>query len=387
MREKKKVLIFIDWYLPGYKAGGPVRSMANMVEYLGGRYDFYIVTRNTDYTETVPYVGITADQWIDFSPAVKVFYSSVGYQNLSTYKKLIKSKKFDVAYVNGIYSWKFSILPLIALRKFTGKKIVASRGMLAQSAINVKGGKKRLFLYLVKWLNLYKGVTFHATNEREKEDVKREIGLRSTIVIADNLPKKNMPENRTMAKTAGELKLLSLARISPEKNTLFALDGLKHLGAFEGKIDFDLYGQIYSQPYWAQCKTVISQLPKNITVSYKGIVDAEKVGATIQDYHVMFLPSRGENFGHVILESFMAGRPVLISDQTPWRGLVKERCGWDLSLETAKTAAGEEWGRVLHELLLMQQDEFDVLCEGARKRAAVFINDPGLVKGYEVLFR
>ncbi|CAN5434615.1 hypothetical protein BH10BAC1_BH10BAC1_14720 [soil metagenome] len=28
---KKKVLIFIDWYLPGYKAGGPRQSVANLV--------------------------------------------------------------------------------------------------------------------------------------------------------------------------------------------------------------------------------------------------------------------------------------------------------------------------------------------------------------------
>ena len=31
---KKKILIFIDWYLPGYKAGGPVQSVANLVENL-----------------------------------------------------------------------------------------------------------------------------------------------------------------------------------------------------------------------------------------------------------------------------------------------------------------------------------------------------------------
>ncbi|SMO35124.1 Glycosyltransferase involved in cell wall bisynthesis [Saccharicrinis carchari] len=403
MHEKKKILIFIDWFLPGYKAGGPVRSMANMVEYLGDRYDFYIVTRNTDYTETVPYDGISPNQWIDFAPAVKVFYCSQAYQNLSFFRKIIKMEKFDVAYVNGIYSWKYSILPLIALRKFAGKKIVASRGMLATSAINVKGGKKRLFLSMVKWLNLYKGVTFHATNEREKEDVKREIGSRSKVVIADNLPKKNMPEKRALEKRAGKLKLVSLARISPEKNTLFAIKCLKQLGDFDGEINLDLYGQIYNQTYWEQCKTIIRRLPKNIAVTHKGIVDAEKVGETIQDYHVMFLPSRGENFGHVILESFMAGRPVLISDQTPWRELEKDSCGWDLSLveeqgpvskeqeakgkesSNAKATQDKEWGRVLHELLRMQQEKFDILCEGAEKRATAFINDPGLLKAYEGL--
>ncbi len=384
MHKKKKILIFIDWFLPGYKAGGPVRSMANMVEYLGDRYDFYIVTRNTDYTETVPYVGVTANQWVDFAPAVKVFYCSGGYQNLSSYCKLVKSEKFDVAYVNGIYSWKFSILPLIALRKFEGKKIVASRGMLAQSAIDVKGGKKRLFLNLVKWLKLYKGVIFHATNEREKEDVEREIGSRSRVMIADNLPKKNMPQERALGKKVGELKLVSLARISPEKNTLFALDCLKQLEPLEGLISFDIYGQIYNQAYWEQCKTVISQLQKNITVTHKGIVDGDKVGETIQDYHVIFLPSRGENFGHVILESFMAGRPVLISDQTPWRELEEAQCGWDIGLAQGGKEHGA-WSGVLEELLRMEQDDFDAWCKGAQEKANKFINDPSLIKGYEGL--
>ncbi len=191
MQQKKNILIFIDWFLPGYKAGGPVRSMANMVDYLADQYDFYIVTRNTDYTETTPYQNLEYNKWTIFKDGVNVFYASSQYQSLSSYKAIIKSIDFDVAYVNGIYSWKYSILPLIALRKFSGRKIVASRGMLAKSAINVKSRKKQLFLKVSKLLHLYKGVIFHATNEKEKEDIKRKIGTNIGVIIADNLPKKS----------------------------------------------------------------------------------------------------------------------------------------------------------------------------------------------------
>jgi hypothetical protein len=31
---KKKILVFVDWYLPGYKAGGQIRSVASMVGHL-----------------------------------------------------------------------------------------------------------------------------------------------------------------------------------------------------------------------------------------------------------------------------------------------------------------------------------------------------------------
>jgi glycosyltransferase involved in cell wall biosynthesis len=47
----------------------------------------------------------------------------------------------------------------------------------------------------------------------------------------------------------------------------------------------------------------------------------------------LFLPSLGENFGHVIVEALSAGCPILISDRTPWRGLAERGVGWDLPLE------------------------------------------------------
>ncbi|MCW3807481.1 glycosyltransferase family 4 protein [Plebeiibacterium marinum] len=396
MQEKKKILIFIDWFLPGYKAGGPVRSMANMVEYLKDEYEFFIVTRNTDYTETTPYDGITPNVWTDFAEGVKVFYASIEFQNFKSFKQIIGRREkgegrreagpFDVVYINGIYSWKYSIMPLIALKKFKGKKIVASRGMLAQSAIDVKGGKKKLFLKLVKMLNLYKGIVFHATNEKEKEDILRSIGSDSNVVIADNLPKKELPHFKAINKEAGELKLVSLARISPEKNTLFAIERLSELKEVKGEIVFDLYGQVYNQEYWEECKKVIANLPNNIKVTHKGLVDADKVGEMIQQYHVLFLPSRGENFGHVILESFMSGRPVLISDQTPWRGLIDEKCGWDIQLnERREMKELSDWSTALSDLLEMEQDEFDKWCEGARAKADGFICNPELEKSYKEL--
>jgi glycosyltransferase involved in cell wall biosynthesis len=380
MQEKKKILIFIDWFLPGYKAGGPVRSIANMVEYLKDEYAFYIVTRNTDYTEITPYKDIKSNEWIDFSEGVKVYYASIENQNLSTFKDIISSAKFDIAYINGIYSWKFSIMPLIALKSFRGRKIVASRGMLAQSAIDVKGGKKGLFLQLARLLGLYRGVTFHATNEKEAADIRAAIGKQSQVMIADNLPRKTSLPRRDLLKQPGTLRLVSLARISPEKNTLFALECLWALKDFKGRITLDLYGQIYNQEYWKRCREVIEKLPHNIEVTHKGTVDAELVGATIQAYHGLFMPSKGENFGHVILESLMAGRPVLISDQTPWRGLEKESCGWDVALDDAQA-----WRRVLSEWLTMEQEAFDACCNGAFAKAERFVNDKELVKGYERL--
>ena len=61
--KRPQVLVFIDWYLPGFRAGGPVRSLANLVDHLRDRVDFHIVTTDTDYTQERPYPHVEPDRW------------------------------------------------------------------------------------------------------------------------------------------------------------------------------------------------------------------------------------------------------------------------------------------------------------------------------------
>ncbi len=59
---KPQVLVFIDWYKPYFKAGGPVRSMVNLVDHLADRIDFHIVTGDRDYMATTNEADVPVDQ-------------------------------------------------------------------------------------------------------------------------------------------------------------------------------------------------------------------------------------------------------------------------------------------------------------------------------------
>ncbi|NDK54516.1 glycosyltransferase family 4 protein [Pontibacter fetidus] len=382
LHKKKRILITIDWFLPGYKAGGPIQSCANLITHLKDKYEFWVITRDTDYCSDVPYKGISSDTWTKLEDNVHVFYfSRKGLSPLRLFK-LVKDTSADVLFINGIYSLYFSLLPLLFAKAINKSKIILSgRGMFAPGSINVKSGKKQAFFSIAKKLQLYKGVIFHATNLAEQKDIKAILGEKNAILIAPNLPKQvNDVKSTRRIKEPGKLKLVSVARISPEKNTLFALETLsKYRG--EGEITFDIFGPVYNEQYWEKCKEIYKLMPRNVKVNYYGSLDNNMVAETLQNYHALFMPTKGENFGHIILESLTSGCPVLISDKTPWRGLKTAGVGYDLSL----TEVGD-FLEAIDDLVQLNAQHFNHMSVKAFEYAKKYINDPAAVEANYKLF-
>lgn len=376
---KPQVLVFIGWYSPGFKAGGPVRSLVNMVDHLRDRVDFHIVTSDTDYTEEMPYTGITPDTWTTMPGGERVWYASRNTRNSVTWKRLLRERVWDAVYVNGIYAWAFSILPLWLLRGSAQKRVVAVRGMLASGMMKHGALKKRVFLAVMRLLGCYKGVRFQATNAEEVEDVKRWILPHVDVQEVPNLARKLVATAPpTRRKRPGELRLISVARIAVEKNTLFAIECLNGLS---GDITFDLYGPVYDQVYWHRCQQAIAALPPNVKVTYRGVMDPEKVPSLFTGSHALFMPSQGENFGHSMAEALAAGLPLLISDRTPWKELEAQQAGWDLPLDSTAP-----FTRAIQVLAQADQQGYDRWSAGAFALGRRYLNDPGTVERSLALF-
>jgi glycosyltransferase involved in cell wall biosynthesis len=382
IKAKKKILVFIDWYLPGYMAGGPVRSMANMTGHLSAEFDFHIVTRNNEYGETTPYTDTVPDSWNDLMPGVKVWYCSEGKASIAIWQHLIKTTRCDVVYINGIYSPMFSMLPIIAAKLMRFKKvIVAPRGMFGKGALDIKPFKKMVFIKTCKVLGLYHNILWHATAETEKQEIEGIIDSKVQVQVIPNLAKPVLETSKisTLKKEPHKLKLCFISRISRKKNLAFALEVLKDL-PHNIQVNYDLYGPIDDPVYWRRCEEIIKTLSNNIEINYKGAVTPDEIGPTFRKYHAFLFPTNHENFGHVILESLIEGRPVIISDQTPWRNLHTRKAGWDLSLNNPKAFV-----EVLMLLDGMTQVEFEDWCGGAFILGEESANDESLLKQYRNL--
>lgn len=344
-------MILCDWFLPGYLAGGPIQSIANLTAHLKDDFHFKMITTDRDFKSDKPYSDIKTDQWTEYNGR-EVFYVSPEKMTPAFILTLIQSTPHDVIYLNSLFSKLFAIYPLKWKRqaKLKSKIILAPRGMLGDGALAIKAFKKKLYLNLAKKLGYFNDVLWQSTSSQETDEIKKQISRQAEIVEVSNLPGLAKSE-LILDKKKNELRMCFLSRISEKKNLKFAVEVLQ--GINHGNIVFDIYGPIEDGIYWKACLKESLKLPENIQFNYKGILKPEQVGVAISSYHVLFLPTHNENYGHVIVEAFQHGRMVLISDQTPWRDLENNRVGYDISLNNK-----DKFRLALEQLLAIEQEEF-----------------------------
>lgn len=56
-RKKPSILVLVGAYLPGYKAGGPIRPISSLIEQLGSDFEFRLVCPDRDHGDRLAYVG------------------------------------------------------------------------------------------------------------------------------------------------------------------------------------------------------------------------------------------------------------------------------------------------------------------------------------------
>ncbi len=381
--QKPRLLLFSDWFYPGYKAGGPIKSVTNLSIALQQEIDVFVFTANTDLNDATPYPNVQANTWVKpiAGSNVQVYYCSKNNLSKATIKAIIKDVNPASVYLNHIWSFWFVLQPLfITWYNFKKIKIVqCPRGALFESALHYQNTyfKKRMVLFFMKLLGIHKKIHFHATTPQEKETIEQYFG-KVNISIANNLPDLQQPVLSTIEKKQGELKLVFIARIVDIKNLKLLLQNLQHTTS---NIALTIAGPAEDKNYWEECKSIIATFSPNIQVNYIGEIIPNQVMPLIKEHHLYCLPTQGENFGHSIFESFMIGRPVLISNKTPWLNLNKKNAGWEVDIIQSNSFVP-----FIEEATNWQQQEFDKYCKGAWQIANEYINNPKLVSTYYPMF-
>lgn len=380
MSGKKKIMLFADWYEPGFKAGGPIRSCVNFVEYMHATYDIYVFTSDRDLNAHDAYKNIIIDAWHNKSEGIRIYYCSPQNLNWKNIKDQFRAIAPDFIYLNSMFSKYFTIYPLLINKReaIHAKVILSPRGMLRSSALKFKSSKKKIFLDIFRIFRFHRNVLFHAADETEKKDILENFGNNVNVAHVPNFPGKFDVGTLQLGKHKDDLSMLFVGRIHPIKNLDYLL---RVLGKVKGSVQLTIVGSIEDKSFWQDCQILIDQLPKNISVSYKGEMPNHLLPAVLKEHHIFSLPTKGENFGHAIFEALSLGKPVLISDQTPWKNLQPAKAGWSISLQEP-----EKFVDAIKEASNWDQDEYNLWSLNAFNFAKRSIDPIDLQKQYQLLF-
>lgn len=315
-------LIVCASFYPAFKSGGPVRSITNLIELLDSKYHFDVFTADRDLGEPKSFNAIKINSWSNKFRISNVFYSSPSYSLLFRYKEILRKNNYDLIYFNSFFDFNFTIkfMLMLFLGFFKEQSIVlAPRGELTFGAMKLKPFKKHLYLKFFKFLGLQKKITFHFTSKSEAEEGLHFLGD-VKYKLAPNMHDK-IPSYKEKNKIENSLKIVFLSRISPKKNLKTIIQSLMKIDV--GNVYLTIAGVIDDQNYWNECSSLITKLPKNINVKFLGAIGHEQVKKVFDDSHLFYLPTLNENYGHAIVEAMVNSNLVMLSDQTPWSGVIE----------------------------------------------------------------
>ena len=369
----KKILIFIDWFTPAVKAGGPISSVENMVNSLAEEFKFYIITGSKDLNSDQNLEGLVLNKWQKVGSA-NVIYLEKSHNKTKILKSLVAEINPFKIYLNGIFSFKFSILPCW-LFKTKYNIIIAPRGMLGTGALAIKPYRKFFFLQLMKILSIYKDIHWNLSNDQELEDLTSVISKNITYSVLPNVTKKIEFQERK--KRSKILNLISICRVNKIKNIEFFL---KVLSDIKFECYYTVIGYVEDSHYYNSLLKISESLPSNITVEFMGQQNFSKITDYLKSSHVFISTSNNENFGHSIVESLATGLPVLISENCPWNNLEKYNAGFRLPLTHSYF---NEKLIYFNEMSPRSYREFNT---GSRNYYDKFVNPSIFNKGYIKMF-
>jgi glycosyltransferase involved in cell wall biosynthesis len=288
-------------------------------------------------------------------------------------------------YLNSFFDTRFTVRMLAARRLGRLPKarlMLAPRGEFSRGALDLKPARKRACIAALKGAGMLDGVEWHASTGFEAEEIRAAIGPRTAKLIHVAPDLGAMPDHDAFEawrpRAEGEhLRICFLSRVSPKKNLLGAI---RALGSMREPARLTVYGPKEDQPYWEECRRAARDLPAHIGFEDAGALTPDAVHDALARHDAFFLPTFGENYGHVIPEALSVGLPVVISDRTPWRGLAAKGVGYDGPLDE------EAFARELDRLARLDAETFAAMRRACREFARSVLTDPRAVEANRRLF-
>jgi len=229
--------------------------------------------------------------------------------------------------------------------------------------------KKRLAWWLYQRRLVERTDVIHGSTDWEKADVDR-LGFQKPVVIVPNgvnaawmtNPVDMQAFHQRWPECRGKRVLLFLSRLHPGKGLDLLVAAWSRVAA-----KFPGWHLLIAGPDESGTENQIKRAVRNAglesRVTFCGPLYGTDQATVMTAANLFVLPTYGDSFGMVVLESLACGVPVVTTKGAPWKSLLEERCGWWVDVGVAPLA------EALREAMALTDAQRQVM--GARGAAMV----------------
>jgi glycosyltransferase involved in cell wall biosynthesis len=331
----------------------------------------------------MPMRSVIRGQWNKFGYAF-VWYEGKRRMRVCTAARLLMQTRPELVYFNSLFDYRFTVLPLLVTRILFPRVpiVLAPRGELSAGALVLKRRKKRVFVAAFRFLKLHKALAWHASTGLEKADIERVFGSKINIHIAIDLRYGLMNDGAGQISRSRKYPVMTslvfFSRIVPKKNLKAVIQAAL---LAKSPVSLCIAGPIEDAKYWNDCQKLISRSSCARPIDYVGTVPADEVVSFLGNFDLLVLPTYGENFGHVVLESLAAGTPAIVGNDTPWQVIESSGAGW--MCDPDKPGAIAE---LIDNFVSLDETASERMRASAAEFASRVINDPSAIEANRLMF-
>lgn len=322
------MLIISTPYDPYCKySGGPIKSIAVLARTMGVFSPVRVVSlKSRDIASHLPPFWDSSIRLYRQHPIVNLFMIC---------QLVIASKSPCTIYFASFFSFFATILPLLLYPLCPCVQfVISTRGELFQ--LDKKRFKKSIYIFVFKlFFVLFRSsrLSFHVTSHAEHALTTKIFPLIHSECIP-NIVDAKIESNCSAPARGRPFQILSVGRISPEKQQLFVLNFLTRFHADNPHLPFVckfIGGFNVSSPGYAEKFSDALRCSPPGLFSHSSFLPNNEVQSLMRLSHVFISATDGENFGHAIYEAIANSMLLLIRDTTPFLELSRFNLGVNVS--------------------------------------------------------
>ena len=326
-----RVVVIIPSFYPAIVYGGSTFASYHLTKAAAeSGVDLWVSTTNANGCERLD-KEVNIFQSLD-QFKIKYYHEElVNYFSSSYIFGIFKDiKNADVVHIQSIFSYP-TPLALFYSMLFRKKVLLSPRGSLAQWSFQIKGWHKK------QWIKclitpFIKTVTWHATSEKEKNDILKIFPKAHVKIISDGtfLDQSKTALTRVDMFNSLSLKesryIAAMGRIHPVKGYDILIKSFQIIKKSNPDLKLLIAGS--DEGDLKHLTELVSSFKLDNQVVFVGPVSGATKESFLQNAELLVLPSHTENFGIVVVEALAQGTPVVASNKTPWRVLEKFNAGY-----------------------------------------------------------